>query len=80
VRFAPPNRPHINAFKSTKPGSSHRRSVSTASKSAATQGGHVVERKYPRRSSAHAEGFRGSVAGEISAAGSTDRAPIAFAV
>ncbi len=39
-----------------------------------------VKMKYPRRSSAHAEGFRGSVAGEISAAGSTDRAPIAFAV
>lgn len=34
----------------------------------------------PRRSSAHAEGFRGSVTGGISAAGSTDRAPIAFAV
>jgi hypothetical protein len=34
----------------------------------------------PRRSSAHAEGFRGSVTGGISAAGSTDRATIAFAV
>ncbi len=79
VRFVPPNRPHINALKSTKPGSSHRRSVSTASESAATQGGHVVERKHPRRSSAHAEGFRGSVARAISAAGSTSPAPITFA-